>query len=161
MTFEMNLEKLYKKYSPLVLRRCFYILKDNEKALDAMQDTFIQILKRKKSIQNVNLSGYLYKTATNICLNILKKQKKQPLLDNEEKYLNIPFTDNHEKIIYANEIINNIFKREKNSTKLIATLRYIDELSLVQTAEIVGLSVSGVRRRLRKLKEKFENAKLN
>ena len=155
MKSEMNLEKLYEKYSPLIFRRCHYLLKDKEKALDAMQDTFVQILKRKKNIQNINLSSYLYKAATNICINILKKRNKQKILDDDIKYIEIPFTDKHEKILYANETLDTVFKKEKKSTRLIATLRYIDKLSLAQTAEIIGLSVSGVRKSLKKLKEKL------
>ena len=42
--------------------------------------------------------------------------------------------------------------REPDSTGTIAVLHLHDGLTLEQTAEAVGMSVSGVRKRLRKLK---------
>ena len=47
-----------------------------------------------------------------------------------------------------------IFTNEKTSTRTIAVLHYVDKLTLEETADFVGLSVSGVRKRLRKLREK-------
>ena len=44
---------LYEKYGPMVLRRCRYILKDEEKALDAMQDVFVRILEKETQITSV------------------------------------------------------------------------------------------------------------
>ncbi len=39
----IDVEMFYTQYGPMVLRRCRYILKDEELPLDAMQDVFIQV----------------------------------------------------------------------------------------------------------------------
>jgi DNA-directed RNA polymerase specialized sigma24 family protein len=44
--FEINVEALYRKYAPMVLRRCRSILRDEDAAQDAMQDVFVQLLRR-------------------------------------------------------------------------------------------------------------------
>ena len=40
---KLNFSELYQKYGPMVLRRCRFMLHDEDLALDAMQDVFIKI----------------------------------------------------------------------------------------------------------------------
>ena len=49
--------------------------------------------------------------------------------------------------------LDQLFSSQKASTRTIAVLHYRDGLTLEETAEMTSLSVSGVRRRLRKLRE--------
>ena len=37
-----DFDSLYRTFGPMVLRRCRFLLKDEEKALDAMQDVFVR-----------------------------------------------------------------------------------------------------------------------
>ena len=48
--------------------------------------------------------------------------------------------------------LGRLFRRHPESSRTIAVLHYLDGLTLEQVAEVVGLSVSGVRRRLRRLR---------
>ena len=43
----MDVEALYEKYGPMVMRRCRQLLKDETEALDATQDVFVQVLRRR------------------------------------------------------------------------------------------------------------------
>ena len=80
----INIEELYKKYGPMVLRRCRYLLKNEEKALDAMQDVFVNLISNCEKIENTYMSSLLYRIATNVCLNIIRDEKKRPeTADNE------------------------------------------------------------------------------
>ena len=49
---DYDFSELYQKYAPMVLRRCRAILKDEEKALDAMQDVFLRVMENKKKIKH-------------------------------------------------------------------------------------------------------------
>ena len=69
-----DFDNLYRQYGPMVLRRCRFILKNEEKALDAMQDVFVRLIERKERINNV-CSSLLYTMATNICLNKIRSDK--------------------------------------------------------------------------------------
>jgi RNA polymerase sigma-70 factor (ECF subfamily) len=57
----------------------------------------------------------------------------------------------------AGGILARIFSKEQESTRTIATLHYVDGMTLEETAETVGLSVSGVRKRLRTLQKRIKN----
>ena len=67
-TLSMNdFDSLYRQYGPMVLRRCRFLLKNEEKALDTMQDVFLRLIERKSKISEICVS-YLYTMATNACL---------------------------------------------------------------------------------------------
>jgi RNA polymerase sigma-70 factor (ECF subfamily) len=51
-------------------------------------------------------------------------------------------------------MLDGIFGRERASTRTMAVMHYVDGMTLPEVAGHVGLSVSGVRKRLRQLKER-------
>ena len=149
----IDVEKLYTQYGPMVLRRCRYILKDEEGALDAMQDVFVQVVKKQKKLNDKAPSSLLYTMATNICLNKLRSAKSKKESQDESIIQQIASTDDIEENIVTKGFLDGIFTNEKTSTRTIAVLHYVDKLTLEETADFVGLSVSGVRKRLRKLRK--------
>lgn len=154
MEIKMDIELLYRKYGPMIYRRCKTMLKNNEKATDAMQDVFVQVIKKKDVLTMEAPSSLLYTIATNTCLNIIRKSKKTPECESDEILSIIAGHDDHAKLVLTNHFLERLFSEEKASTKTIAVLHYVDGYTLEETAEQVGLSVSGVRKRLRKLREK-------
>lgn len=149
----LDIEEFYRKYGPMVLRRCRTILKNEEAACDAMQDVFVKILKKQNELHNDSPSSLLYITATNVCLNILRRQKKRSeLYDNTVLDL-IAGTDVPEERILAKLFIEKLFGNEKASTRTIAVLHYVDGYTLEETASKVGMSISGIRKRLRILRK--------
>lgn len=150
----IDVEALYRKYGPMVLRRCRQILQNEEKALDAMQDTFVQLLRHEKRLTADAPSSLLYRMATNICLNILRAEKRRAVSGREELLMEIASVDEHEERSVTRAFLDDLFSREKASTRTIAVLHYVDRLTLEETAAEVGLSVSGVRKRLRSLKKR-------
>jgi RNA polymerase sigma-70 factor, ECF subfamily len=155
----VNVEELYKKYGPMVLRRCRQLLYDEESALDAMQDTFVKVLRYKKTLEATYPSGLLYRIATNVCLNIIRKRKKMTDIPSDEVLSAIAAVDDVEETIMHRDAISIIFKNEKVSTKVMAVMHYVDGMTLQEVATEVGLSVSGVRKRLRNLKKRVEKLK--
>ncbi|WP_455381898.1 RNA polymerase sigma factor [Salinispira pacifica] len=150
----VDVEALYRKYGPMVIRRCRQILKDEEKALDAAQDVFVQLIRRKESLDESGPSSLLYRMATNICLNVLRSERRRPQTREEEILLAIAGVDDPAETVMNAHLLDRVFHRELASTRTIAILHYVDRLTLEETAAEVGLSVSGVRKRLRKLREK-------
>lgn len=149
----IDIEDFYRKYGPMVLRRCRSILKDEEAALDAMQDVFVKMLKNEKKLNDKSPSSLLYVTATNVCLNVLRsKERKLETVDNSVLEI-IACKDNPEELVVAKLFLDKLFSREKVSTRTIAMLHYIDGFTLDETAEQVGMSVSGIRKRLRILRK--------
>ena len=150
----INVEDFYRKYGPMVLRRCRSILKNEEAALDAMQDVFVKILKRESVLNSNSPSSLLYVTATNVCLNVLRSRERRPEANDNSILDIISGADDPEERVLTNMFIDKLFSHEKISTRTIAMLHYVDGFTLEETAEQVGMSVSGIRKRLRVLRKK-------
>ena len=148
-----DVELLYRKYGPMVLRRCRYLLQNEEKALDALQDTFVQVLRNRKRLELDTPSSLLYRIVTNICLNMMRGESRHQKSGDDDLLMKIVDADDHESNIINRHFIDRIFRRERPSTKIMAVMHYVDGMTLQEVAGQVGLSVSGVRKRLRSLKE--------
>lgn len=152
----LDVEALYRRYGPMVLRRCRRILLNEEKALDAMQDTFVQILRHEKRLNDSAPSSLLYRIATNTCLNILRREQRRPQTGSDEILLNIASSEDPEATVLNRQLLDHIFMNEKPSTRVMAVMHYVDRMTLEEVAGEVGLSVSGVRKRLRNLKTRVK-----
>ena len=150
----IDVEALYRKYGPMVLRRCRQLLKDEDKASDAMQETFVRLLRRSEQLTDAGPSSLLYRIATNVCLNVLRGERRKPQAGGDELLLAIASVDDHEERTRARSFLDQLFGGERESTRTMAVLHYVDELTLEETAAQVGLSVSGVRKRLRGLRSR-------
>ena len=147
----IDVEDWYRRYGPMVLRRCRTLLRDEAAALDAMHDVFVEILRRATRLEVRGASSYLWRTATHVSLNVLRSQKTIPVDDNEALLLEIAGLDDVESQVSTMFTLDRIFARETPSTRVIATLFHVDGLTLEEVAATVGMSVSGVRKRLRTL----------
>jgi RNA polymerase sigma-70 factor (ECF subfamily) len=154
---ELDIDALYRAYGPLVMRRCMQMLKNEEKALDALQDTFVQVLRYSPRLTAASPGALLYRMATNICLNMIRAETRHRTTANTEVIEQIAQVDDSEERVLSRDAIDRVFRSELPSTKDIAVMHYVDGLTHEQIALAVGLSVSGVRKRLRVLKAKLQH----
>ena len=148
----IDVEEYYRRYVPMVLRRCRRMLRDEEEAVDAMQDTFVQLLLHRKRLKHEAPSSLLYRMATFICLNKLRKRSRKVEHPDGELLGRIDDIREPESRLTARLRLDRLFARERTSTLTIAVLHLVDGMTLEEVAEEVGLSVSGVRKRLRRLR---------
>ena len=148
-------EALYLQFGPMVLRRCRWMLRDEQWARDAMQDVFVQLL-RRPAIAIRYPSALLHRMATNICLNHLRDSKRRPGDSDDEILLRIASAEDLGGRIEARSFLDKLFGREKESTRAIAVMHLLDGFSLAEVAAMTGLSVSGVRKRLRTLRDRVK-----
>ena len=45
-------KNLFKKYGPIILRRCLFIIKNKQYAVEVTEDIFVQILLKKRAYKN-------------------------------------------------------------------------------------------------------------
>jgi RNA polymerase sigma-70 factor (ECF subfamily) len=148
----LDVDALYRQFGPMVLRRCRRLLRDEELALDAMQDTFVQLIRHEKKLEHIAASSLLYRIATNVSLNRLRTRRRRPETPDDELLHAIAELGDGDGTGFARALIDRVFRDELDSTRTIAVLHLVDGLTLEEVAAEVGLSVSGVRKRLRGLK---------
>src|SRR5262245_8260567 len=151
----VDIEDLYRRYGPMVLRRCRRLLRDEAQAVDVMHDVFVEMLRRKGDLTNEAPASLLLVTATNLSLNRLRGRRRHPESSDDvllQQIADFEPPGAAEDRSLAARLLDRIFGGEPASTRLIATLVYVDRMTLPEVAAEVGLSVSGVRKRLRVLK---------
>ncbi len=152
----IDVEAYYRRYGPMVLRRCRTLLRNEDKAKDAMQDVFVQLLRHAHRLEPAAPSSLLYRIATNVCLNRIRSEGRHPEDPSEELLLRIASLDDPERGLGARALLGALFREQRESTRTIAVLHLLDGFTLEEVAKEVGMSVSGVRKRLRALRRQLE-----
>jgi RNA polymerase sigma-70 factor (ECF subfamily) len=148
----LDVTALTLRYGPMVLRRCRQLLRNEDEALDACQDVFVRVLERQATLDVQYPSSLLYRIATNVCLNRIRDRARRPETADESLLLRIAAVEDAGGGAEAGLLLDRLFNRHPVSTRTIAVLHHLDGLTLDEVAEDTGLSVSGVRKRLRRLR---------
>jgi RNA polymerase sigma-70 factor (ECF subfamily) len=150
----LDIEYLTNRYGPMVLRRCRRLLYSNEdEAMDACQDVFVRLIEHKATLDARYPSSLLYRMATNVCLNRIRDRRRRPVTRDDDLLSRIASSEAPGAAAEARTLLDRLFGRHPESSRTIAVLHHLDGLTLEQVAAEVGLSVSGVRRRLCRLRE--------
>lgn len=147
-------ERYYSTYGPMVLRRCKKLLGDDQAARDAMHDVFVHVLTRSTALEDRAPSSLLFRIATNVCLNRLRTRRRRPE-DGDDLLLEIAEQTDPAARNAARAMLDRLFRHEPDDTAVIAVLHLHDQMTLEEVAGEVGMSVSGVRKRLAKLRAKL------
>jgi RNA polymerase sigma factor (sigma-70 family) len=157
----IDIESFYVRYGPMVLRRCRRMLKNEQSAYDAMHEVFLKILSNRNRLTAEYPSALLYRIATNVCLNKIRKERKHSLNEYLDILHNTSFFENQDENISARNLLAYIFEKEKESTRQIAVLYFVNGMTIKEIAKTKNLSISGVHKHLdklrRKIREKGEN----
>lgn len=154
-------ETYYATYAPMVLRRCRKLLGDEHTARDAMHDVFVQVLSRADELVDQAPSSLLFRIATNVCLNKLRSRKRRPEDGDPELVEAIAVETDPAARNAARSALDALFRHEPDDTALIAVLHLHDKMTLEEVAAEVGMSVSGVRKRLAKLRTKLHQLEVS
>jgi len=188
---EIDIAAYYEQYGPMVLRRCRFLLKDEERALDAMQEVFVKLLENQHRLEGTYPSSLLYRIATNVCLNMLRSKSRSRTDYNPDLIEAAAGHDDVAGRAEARDFLERLFAVEEAgrgaprgrrnessrtgskgmgnadgngavqrdpargpvSTREIAVMYYLDSMTYEEVARETGLSVSGIRKRLRTLKQ--------
>jgi RNA polymerase sigma-70 factor (ECF subfamily) len=148
-----DLEGLYRRYGPMVLRRCRHLLASEELADDAMQETFLRVVRRRKSLHSSYPSSLLYRIATNVSLNMLRSNRRRPTVSVDPLMDQVAVGEKMEDRILDSTALDLVFSGAKAGTRRAAEMHYLEGCTLAETAAVVNLSISGVRKRLTSLRE--------
>lgn len=126
--------------------------------MDAMQEVFVRLVRKQDELRDEAPSSLLYTMATNISLNMIRSQRRRPQETvDDEILLTIAGSEDPEEVVLSRHLADRLMAEaevgpDAVSTRTIATYHYVDGMTLEETAELTGLSVSGIRKRLRKLR---------
>jgi len=149
---KIDIGAAYSRYGPMVYRRCLQLLRDEERAKDAMQEVFVRLLLHHDRLSGRYPSSLLFRISTNICLNLLRAQRIRSEVPGEDVLAGIAGADDQEHRSVLGDLVDRLFRREKGSTREIAVMLFVDGMTLKEAAREAGMSVSGVRKRIREFR---------
>lgn len=167
MHFSKEFETIYIKYSDKIYRYVYLNTGDPYLAEDITSEVFLRIWKNWKRIKQDFMQALLYKTAKNIIIDNYRKHgnaKKVSLENIVEQGLEPSYDqDLIEKINNDDNIkkINEAIMALPDNLKDVLVLRFINDLSAKEAAEILDTTEVNIRvlqfRALKKLKEAIKN----
>jgi RNA polymerase sigma-70 factor (ECF subfamily) len=153
-----GIEMVVAKYRQSLFRHAVYFLKDQDEAYDIVQETFIRAI-REQRLFNIDfrIKPWLFRVAKNLCLNQLRNKSRRTAILQAN-----PMTDRHEADQYSN-----IFQGERaiemmkameqlsEEHREILILRYYDDLSYAEIAQVLEIKLGTVMSRLSRARQKM------
>ena len=145
--FEEIFER-YKRMTASIAARYFRCPQDAE---EAVQTAFAKMFAELRSFRgghDTTLAGWLGKITANACLDILRKQKRRP----EGSSVELPETDDAdrlwaglavrsgEKVLVDRDLAGKLLSRLNAEDRVVLRMMYADDLSVAETARMMGWS---------------------
>ncbi|PLS16390.1 RNA polymerase sigma factor SigX [Bacillus sp. M6-12] len=145
--------ELYEKFHHDLFQFLFYMVKNRETAEDLVQEVYIRVLKSQARFEGKSSERtWLYSIARNAAIDYFRKQKswKQRLLENFDwdRHQVIDDKPLPEEIAMQNDQAQWIYRSLDQCTvdqRSVIILRFIQSLSISETAQVLGWSESKVK----------------
>ncbi|MFE5321524.1 sigma-70 family RNA polymerase sigma factor [Paenibacillus sp. NPDC056579] len=141
-----------------VYRLAFSYVKNEENALDVVQDSIHKALSSLETLKSEgSMKGWFYRIVVNTSLDFLRKQKKIQLMDDKTLELCSPLIED----AYHDIDLEKALEELPHNFRTVVILRYFEDLKIEEIAEVMNENISTVKTRLyqalRKLRIKMNN----
>jgi RNA polymerase sigma-70 factor (ECF subfamily) len=139
---------IYRRYGPALLRKCERMLGNRDDAEDIVQGLFVDLLKKGQGEESL---AYLYRAATNRCLNLIRNRKRREMLLKRNTEQHLPARTLLEDQVVGLALLGQLVaKLDKRSVEILV-YRYLDDLTQEEIALTMKLSRKTVGKHLRKI----------
>lgn len=142
------MDVIYDETHKLVYYHAYHILKDPYLTEDILQDTYLKLLENIKSYDNKNPRAYITTIAKNLSLNLIKKERRQVLV--EETTLDVIIDEDSETPLI--ELASHILEEDEF---MILIYCVVEGKTRARVGEMLNLSTSGVTYKLNLALEKL------
>lgn len=160
-------EQLIRDYEKRILNYCFRMLGNLSDAEDAAQEVFVKIFRFIGSFNGQSsFSTWLYRIASNVCLDLLRKAKRRPQDtvsihqendDGEEYSIAIEDTEpnpyERAQLSEAQQALKKALEQLSDEHRQVVILRDIEGLSYEEIAEAMGTAPGTVKSRLNRARQ--------
>jgi len=149
---EAAFSELYARHGGRVYAYCLRFLGNRDEAMDVYQETFIRFFEcAEENREMTNVPGFLLKIARNLCLNMRRNKKRTVEFQDYQKLVQ---PTSHEKSELL-QLINTALEMLPDDYREVFVLREYDGLSYAEIAEVVDSSLSNVKVRIFRAKQKI------
>jgi RNA polymerase sigma factor (sigma-70 family) len=152
-------ERLYERYADKVYHKCISFVKDGAKAEDLTHDIFLKLIFKLGTFkEDAKFSTWLYSITYNHCMDQLRTNKKrgevyqdEPLEIPDDVDLNLIFDGDDVQAENLKAALDHLTVDEKG----ILFMKYMDDLSIRDIADIFKVTESAVKMRLLRSRTKL------
>src|SRR5579871_5370874 len=145
------LEQFYHCYQAQVYTLCYRMLGRAEDAEDATQAAFVRAFRALPGFRaESSAKTWVYRIAINEALSLLRKRHHAPCPLEETSSVPDGTASVAERLAVGAAMV-----RVKPDQRAILVLRYWEEMSYEEIAEVLGLSLAAVKMRLNRAREEF------
>jgi len=147
---DAELAELYARYAHVVYRRSLSILRNPEDAHDATQETFARAIRHWDTFrEEASPLTWMVRISTNHCLNLLRNRstRRGKLQDHAGEIAGEP-ADEPEASALDAERVRALLHDADDETRLCVIHTYFDDCTRQEVADLVGISVPTVRKRI-------------
>jgi len=153
---------LYGRYAGKIYSKCISLLKEESLAQDATQEIFMKVFTNlSRFAERSKFSTWVYSITYNYCIDFLRRRKKQQdvFSDEMEKAADVADDDVSDEVLLAMEVrqLKAVLEQIPVDDKAILLMKYQDELSIKEIADMLDKSESAVKMRLKRAKEKAQS----
>ena len=149
-----DIEPVIRRYSDMLFRMCFLILKNEQDVKDVLQETFIRYLTKKPVFQaEEQRKTWLIKVSQNKCKEFLRFHKRHSYTPLEEVENSVMITDG---IGYESRETMAVIWNLEPKLKSVVILYYLEGYSVKKTAELLSISEAAAKKRLQRAREKMQ-----
>jgi RNA polymerase sigma factor (sigma-70 family) len=150
---------LYRRYANKVYGKCISILKNDAEARDAMQDIFVKIMLNLGNFgEKSQFSTWVYSITYNYCIDAIRKKKKEKTMFSEdiERAPDVPADEVPDQFLLEMDMKNlkAVLEALPDSDRLILIMKYHDDMSIREIADILQKTESAVKMKIKRAKEK-------
>jgi RNA polymerase sigma factor (sigma-70 family) len=150
-------EILYERYSEKVYRKCLSFVKDTAKAEDFTHDIFLKLITSLPSYkETAKFSTWLYSITYNYCVDKVRTIKKLAEGELDEEFDLEDLEDDTELREIEAQRLRHALDKVSADEKAILLMKYQEDLSIKEIAELFGVTESAVKMRLLRAKEKVK-----
>ena len=146
--------EVIERYSDMVYRMAFSLLKNRYDAEDVHQDVFVRYLKKRPKFENSqHEKAWFLRVTVNLCRNFWKTAWRQKVISLGEEELD------SQSVLVAEEAedeIIGIVKKLPQKYRIVIHLFYYEELSAEEIAKVLGMKPSTVRTQLTRARAKLK-----
>ncbi len=160
---EIDLAGLVGSYSALLFRVAHSVLRSQAEAEDVLQDVFVRVLERRRSLSEVrDMRVWLIRIAWNLALDRRRRIRPEQMDESFAEGLvarNMPADEAMDEAQRVRSVLREMERLPKGERHVLL-LSAIDELGAAEMAEVLGRSESAVRallfRARARLRERLE-----
>lgn len=147
-----------RKYRDRLYRHAVYILKDQQEAIDVIQEVFIKSMREKRFFdEEFKMKAWLFRVTSNLCFNIRRDKKRRSAILETVPRAKHEKAD-QDKLVFRNQTQEQLFAaldELSENHRSILMLRYYQDLSYAEIAQTLDVKLGTVMSRLSRAKRQL------